>query len=100
MFLENVESGNAVEEMRIQAHKCLAKVLSNLKEVINGYPSLNSNEILAAAGNLIGKVKKLDYVYSNNPDDFYRAIDQLALVFGSRYNMFNILKHFKTFNLG
>ena len=70
--------------MLVKAHKCLAKVLSNLKEVINRYRSLNSNEILAAAGDLISKVRNLNDVYSKNPQDFYQAIDQLALVFGSR----------------
>jgi hypothetical protein len=70
--------------MHVQAHESLAKVLSNLKEVINRYPSLRSSEILTAAGNLISKVRSLNYVDNKSPDEFYHAIDQLALVFGSR----------------
>ena len=71
-------------------HVCLGKVLSNLKEVIHRYPSLRSSEILAAAGDLISKVKSLNCVDNKIPDDFYYAIDQLALVFGSRYIVIKI----------
>ena len=71
--------------MHVKAHECLGTVLSKLKEVIRHYPSLKSSEILAAAGNLISKVRNLSNVYGKSPDDFYQAINQLALVFGSRY---------------
>lgn len=71
--------------MHVKAHECLATVLSKLKEVINCYPSLYSSEILAVAGDLISIVRNRSDVYGKSPHDFYQAIDQLALVFGSRY---------------
>lgn len=71
--------------MHVKTHERLGKVLSNLKEVIKQYPSLQSNEILAAAGYLINKVKNNKYEENRVPDDFYQSIDQLALVFSSRY---------------
>ena len=70
--------------MHVRAHKCLRKVLSNLKEVISKYPSLESKEILEAAGQLITKVKSHNYDESDISDDFYQSIDKLALVFSSR----------------
>lgn len=83
LFSENTDSGNTVGEMIVQAHECLGVVLSNLKEVIHRYPSLNSNEILAAAGELISRVKNFSCFDVKSPGDFYLAIDRLALVFGS-----------------
>ena len=71
--------------MHVKTHEHLGKVLSNLKEVIKQYPSLQSTEILAAAGYLISKIKNNKYEENRIPDDFYQSIDQLALVFSSRY---------------
>jgi hypothetical protein len=82
--LENADDTTKVDEMCVKAHESLANMLSNLKEVINRYPSLKSSEILASAGHLISKVRSLNSADSKSPDDFYHAIDQLALVFGSR----------------
>lgn len=92
------DNANASEEMQVKAHECLGKVLSNLKEVINQYPSLKSDEILAAAGKLISKIKSHNYELNQIPDDFYQSIDQLALVFSSRYvqttlQLFNVAAH-------
>lgn len=70
--------------MHVKTHECLAKVLSNLKEMIYQYPSLRSSEVLAAAGDLISLVRNLSHADNKSPKDFYYVIDQLALVFGSR----------------
>ena len=67
------------------AHERLSEVLGILKQILSKYPHLHSPDILEAAKNIIRKIK--DYDYSSDeqvPEDYYKAIDHLALSFSSR----------------
>ncbi|XP_074643925.1 rho GTPase-activating protein 29-like isoform X2 [Tubulanus polymorphus] len=72
------------EGMRNSAHEGLGEVLTILKGVLHKYPTLQSTNILEAAGILIASIKNYPYDDEDaDPNDFYDGIDQLALAFSS-----------------
>ena len=55
--------------------------------MLEKYPALQSNDLVAAAGLLIKKVKEFDYEECQRPGehkDFFESLDGLALAFSSR----------------
>ena len=83
VFLEGVYDQVECHET---AHKRLSEVLEILKEILSKYPLLHSPDCLNAAKNIIKKIKNYNYADGNQgPEDYYDAIDQLALSFSSRY---------------
>lgn len=70
-------------------HERLGELLRVLKSVISKHHSLNSVEILSAAGTLIAKVKGVNYKEVNEDNkqtlfsEIYTSIDTLAFTFGN-----------------
>ncbi|XP_009295801.1 rho GTPase-activating protein 29 isoform X2 [Danio rerio] len=70
-------------------HERLGELLRVLKAVISKHHSLNSVEILSAAGTLIAKVKGVNYKEVNEDNkqtlfsEIYTSIDTLAFTFGN-----------------
>ena len=55
--------------------------------MLEKYPALQSNDLVAAAGLLIKKVKEFDYEECQRPGehkDFFESLDGLALAFSSK----------------
>ena len=58
-----------------------------LKKILSKYPHLHSQDILDAAKNIIRKIRDHNYsIGEQGPEEYYAAIDQLALSFSSRYS--------------
>uniref|UniRef100_A0AAR2IQS3 Rho GTPase-activating protein 29 n=1 Tax=Pygocentrus nattereri TaxID=42514 RepID=A0AAR2IQS3_PYGNA len=70
-------------------HERLGELLRVLKSVIGKHPTLNSVDILSAAGTLIAKVKGVNYKEVNEDNkqelfgEIYSSIDTLAFTFGN-----------------
>lgn len=76
-----------LDALRVTSHERLSDVLKILRHMLEKYPALQSNDLVAAAGLLIKKVKEFDYDESQRPDDhkdFFESLDGLALAFSSR----------------
>ena len=68
------------------AHNRLSEVLGILKQILSKYPHLHSPDILDAAKNIIRRIRDYDYSSTEQvPEDYYSAIDHLALSFSSRF---------------
>jgi hypothetical protein len=78
----------SVEVLKVVSHERLSDVLKILRHMLEKYPALQSNDLVAAAGLLIKKVKEFDYeteaTSSADPKDFFESLDGLALAFSSR----------------
>lgn len=74
------------ETTKVASHERLGEVLKILRQLLEKYPLLQSNELVGSAGRLIQKVKNFDYEDENSldPKDFHEALDALALAFSSR----------------
>ncbi|XP_072535365.1 rho GTPase-activating protein 29 isoform X2 [Salminus brasiliensis] len=70
-------------------HERLGELLRVLKSVIGKHPTLNSVDILSAAGTVIAKVKGVNYKEANEDNkqelfgEIYSSIDTLAFTFGN-----------------
>lgn len=76
-----------LEALRVTSHERLSDVLKILRHMLEKYPALQSNDLVAAAGLLIKKVKEFDYEEGQRPSDhkdFFESLDGLALAFSSR----------------
>jgi hypothetical protein len=86
------------ETTKVATHERLGEVLKILRQLLEKYPLLQSNELVGSAGRLIQKVKNYDYEDENSldPKDFHEALDALALAFSSRvseYIMGDLVKN-------
>jgi hypothetical protein len=76
------------ETTRVSAHERLGDVLKILRNLLEKYPLLQSNELLGSAGRLIQRVKNYNYEEDNTNTvdykDFHEALDALAFAFSSR----------------
>ena len=74
------------ETLRVTSHERLSDVLKILRSMLEKYPALQSNDLVAAAGLLIQNVKNFNYEDGARTDskDFFEALDGLALAFSSR----------------
>ncbi|XP_066932708.1 rho GTPase-activating protein 45-like isoform X2 [Clytia hemisphaerica] len=71
------------------AHNRLSEVLGMLKKILSKYPHLHSQDILDAAKNIIRKIRDHNYsIGEQGPEEYYAAIDQLALSFSSSVSEF------------
>ena len=74
--------------LKIVGHEKLGEVLRILRHMLEKYPALQSNDLVAAAGLLIRKVKDFDYNAERpklvDPKEFFESLDGLALAFSSR----------------
>ena len=74
--------------LKIVGHEKLGEVLRILRHMLEKYPALQSNDLVAAAGLLIRKVKEFDYNLDHpnldDPKQFFESLDGLALAFSSR----------------
>jgi len=77
-----------LDALRVTSHERLSDVLKILRHMLEKYPALQSNDLVAAAGLLIKKVKEFDYEeFQGRPGehkDFFESLDGLALAFSSR----------------
>lgn len=76
-----------LDALRVTSHERLSDVLKILRHMLEKYPALQSNDLVAAAGLLIKKVKEFDYEECQRPGehkDFFESLDGLALAFSSR----------------
>jgi hypothetical protein len=76
-----------LDALRVTSHERLSDVLKILRHMLEKYPALQSNDLVAAAGLLIKKVKEFDYDECQRSDDnkdFFESLDGLALAFSSR----------------
>lgn len=90
---QDKEAGG-LEVLRVTSHERLSDVLKILRHMLEKYPALQSNDLVAAAGLLIKKVKEFDYEENTNlgagarvvadQKDFFESLDGLALAFSSR----------------
>jgi len=74
----------SIEVLKVVSHERLSDVLKILRHMLEKYPALQSNDLVAAAGLLIKKVKEFDYESDADPKDFFESLDGLALAFSSR----------------
>jgi len=74
------------ETLRVTSHERLSDVLKILRHMLEKYPALQSNDLVAAAGLLIQNVKNFNYDEGTrtDPKEFFEALDGLALAFSSR----------------
>ena len=83
------------DTLKVVSHERLSEVLRILRHMLEKYPALQSNDLVAAAGRLIKKVKEFDYDHhdqqpqqqqrsSADPKEFFESLDGLALAFSSR----------------
>jgi len=74
------------ETLRVTSHERLSDVLKILRHMLEKYPALQSNDLVAAAGLLIQNVKNFNYEEGTrtDPKEFFEALDGLALAFSSR----------------
>ena len=78
------------DTLKVVSHERLSEVLRILRHMLEKYPALQSNDLVAAAGRLIKKVKEFDYEppqqqrSSADPKEFFESLDGLALAFSSR----------------
>lgn len=74
--------------LKVVGHEKLGEVLRILRHMLEKYPALQSNDLVAAAGLLIRKVKEFDYNAEHpslvDPKEFFESLDGLALAFSSR----------------
>jgi len=74
--------------LKVVGHEKLGEVLRILRHMLEKYPALQSNDLVAAAGLLIRKVKDFDYNAERpklvDPKEFFESLDGLALAFSSR----------------
>ena len=88
---------DSAETLKVVSHERLSEVLRILRHMLEKYPALQSNDLVAAAGRLIKKVKEFDYDQhdqppspqqqqrsSADPKEFFESLDGLALAFSSR----------------
>ena len=86
---------DSAETLKVVSHERLSEVLRILRHMLEKYPALQSNDLVAAAGRLIKKVKEFDYDHhdqqpqqqqrsSADPKEFFESLDGLALAFSSR----------------
>ena len=78
----------SLASLKIIGHERLSEVLRILRHMLEKYPALQSNDLVAAAGLLIRKVKEFDYGAEDpnlaDPKEFFESLDGLALAFSSR----------------
>jgi hypothetical protein len=82
------------DSLRKASHERLGEVLKVLREMLEKYPSLQTNELVGSAGFLIDQIKHFNYeadlaqdcgtVIDIDPKDFHEALDALATAFSSR----------------
>lgn len=73
------------EATRVASHERLGEVLKILRQMLEKYPFLQSEELVRSAGNLIDQVKYFDYEAEHvDPKEFHEALDSLALAVSSR----------------
>lgn len=74
------------ETLRVTSHERLSDVLKILRHMLEKYPALQSNDLVAAAGLQIQNVKNFNYDEGTrtDPKEFFEALDGLALAFSSR----------------
>ncbi|KFO78108.1 Rho GTPase-activating protein 29, partial [Cuculus canorus] len=83
LFSENQEGLHQV------VHERLGELLRVLKAVINKHPTLNSVDILSAAGTVIAKVKAVNFKEANEENkrelfsEIFSSIETLAFTFGN-----------------
>ncbi|KAL4635921.1 rho GTPase-activating protein 29-like isoform X1 [Arapaima gigas] len=86
---EAFQSKEDLECLEGEVHRCLGELLRALKAVIGKHQSLNSVDILSAAGTVIAKVKGLNFHHVNEENrrhifgDIHSSIDTLAFTFGN-----------------
>ena len=82
------EQHETLESLKVVGHEGLSEVLRILRHMLEKYPALQSNDLVAAAGMLIRKVKEFDYSAEDpshvDTKDFFESLDGLALAFSSR----------------
>ena len=69
------------------AHQYLGEMIKLMRETLEKYPKIQSNELLFAFGNLIKQVKGFNYdCYSTDESRtlIVNSIDQLAITFSTR----------------
>ncbi len=80
------------EAMRVASHERLGEVLKILRQMLEKYPSLQSDELVGSASNLIQQVKNFDYEAEHcsdiDPKDFHDALDSLAQAFSNRVSQY------------
>ncbi|XP_029648171.1 rho GTPase-activating protein 45 isoform X4 [Octopus sinensis] len=74
------------DEIKVAAHEQLGEVLFTLRQVLEKYFALQSEDLFETAGNLINKIKNYNYessISSGSTQSFCDCIDKLALAFSS-----------------
>ncbi|GAB1605540.1 rho GTPase-activating protein 45-like isoform X1 [Argonauta hians] len=74
------------DEIKVTAHEQLGEVLFTLRQVLQQYLALQSEDLFATAANLISKIKNHNYetnISLGGSQSFCDCIDKLALAFSS-----------------
>ncbi|XP_069718227.1 rho GTPase-activating protein 29 isoform X2 [Phaenicophaeus curvirostris] len=86
---EAILSEEKQEGLHQVVHERLGELLRVLKAVINKHPTLNSVDILSAAGTVIAKVKAVNFKEANEENkrelfsEIFSSIETLAFTFGN-----------------
>ncbi|NXY43224.1 RHG29 protein, partial [Ceuthmochares aereus] len=86
---ETIHSEENQEGLHQVVHERLGELLRVLKAVINKHPTLNSVDILSAAGTVIAKVKAVNFKEANEENkrelfsEIFSSIETLAFTFGN-----------------
>ncbi len=89
----DADANRSSQAMKVAAHERLGEVLKILRQTLSKYPSLESEEFVGPAQNLIQQVKNFDYDAAENCSEIearelHEALDAVAVALNNRVTHF------------